>query len=184
MPNAATDPAPSPVPAQPAVQAWRIEVYRHAGVDDPEGGHARAALVELGLEGIRDVRLGRGFLLPPTLERSAVERSIAELLADPVLDEVRIVAPGDLADVPVAQRAAHRVLVARRPGVMNPVALTLEGALRRTGILGPEQPGHVATFKVFEIEGSVETAALETAARRALGNDVIENIAVDAEALE
>ena len=74
----------------PAPNAWRIEVFRRAGVDDPEGGHARAALAEAGVTGLADVRLGRGFLLPPGLSREAVQRAVRELLADPVLDEARI----------------------------------------------------------------------------------------------
>jgi phosphoribosylformylglycinamidine synthase II len=164
----------------PAPNAWRIEVYRRAGVDDPEGGHARAALVEAGVTGLADVRLGRGFLLPPGLTHEAVQRAVRELLADPVLDEVRTIAP--LA-FPAESAAAHRVLIARQPGVMDAVALTLERALRRAGLLTDGTAGHVATFRVFEVTGNVQRDTLATAARRALGNEVIEHITVDAEGL-
>jgi hypothetical protein len=66
---------------------------------------------------------------------------------------------------------------------MDPVALTLESALRRAGILAADAPGHVATFKAFEVAGDVERDERAAAARRALGNEVIETVGIDAEGL-
>ncbi|MEZ6016543.1 MAG: phosphoribosylformylglycinamidine synthase subunit PurL [Planctomycetota bacterium] len=177
----AAAPAAASVPSPSGPHAWRVEAFRRRDVDDPEGGHARAALAEVGLAGLGDVRLGRGYLLPPTLSPDAVARAVRELLADPVLDDVRLYAP---ATVP-APSAAHRVLVARKPGVMDPSALTLERALRRAGILGAEEGGHVATFRAFEVPhgAGFDAAALAAAARRGLGNEVIETITVGSEAL-
>ena len=47
--------AAGPTGSSSLPEAWRIEVFRREGVDDPEGVHARAALLELGLEGIESV---------------------------------------------------------------------------------------------------------------------------------
>ena len=44
--------------------AWRVEVFKQRAFDDPDGVQALAALRELGADSVRDVRLGRGFLLP------------------------------------------------------------------------------------------------------------------------
>jgi phosphoribosylformylglycinamidine synthase II len=157
-------------------RAWRVEVYRRDGAPDPEGEQARAALVEAGLAGVARVRSGRGYLLSPELARADLERIAVELFADPVLEQAELVEP--LA-APVSRPAGvHRVLVARRPGVMDPVALTIERTLARAGVAA-----RVLTFRVWEVEGRAERAALERAALRALANDVIDEVRVDDERL-
>jgi len=166
--------------------AWRIEVFRRASVDDPEGGHARGALLECGAtglaEGLREgsVRLGRGFLLPPSLTEAQVATAVRELLADPVLDETRITAPRA---EPARPSGVRRVLIARRPGVMDSVALTLERALRRAGVFAADGPGHVSTFRAFEVASDIAPETLLQAARRGLANEVIETLRVDDEGL-
>ena len=155
--------------------AWRIEVFRRDGVDDPEGVHAKAALTELGLQGIESVRLGRGYLLPPDLDEAARLRATKEFLVDPVVDSARVTAPGAQ---PEAAPGSHRVLVARKPGVMDPVAQTLEDALRADGLLSEERPGGVSTFRAWEItfEQAAPAHDIDGAARAALANEVIEAI--------
>ncbi len=163
--------------------AWRIEVFRQEGVDDPEGVHARAALLELGVEGIERVRLGRGYLLPSALDRAAVDRITAELLRDPVVDSVRVTEPGK---EPEAAPGAQRVLVAKKPGVMDAVATTLDAALDRMQPpieLAPGQSTRVATFQAWEIFGA-DSAQLGEAVRTALANEVIEDIGIGSEALQ
>ena len=166
-----------------------LEVELEAGdlqhrVDDPEGAHALAGLRELGFEGIESVRLGRGYLLPPELDRATVDAARRTLLADPVVDEARVTAPGD---APEATPGARRVLVARRPGVMDPVAHTLEGALLAQGLVedAAAATGLVGTFHAWEIDApaSIDHDALDAAVRRALANEVIEAIETDGEAL-
>lgn len=162
--------------------AWRIEVFRRDGVDDPEGVHAKAALTELGLQGIESVRLGRGYLLPPDLDEAARLRATKEFLVDPVVDSARVTAPGAQ---PEAAPGSHRVLVARKPGVMDPVAQTLEDALRADGLLSEERPGGVSTFRAWEItfEQAAPAHDIDGAARAALANEVIEAISIGTEAL-
>ena len=174
--------AAGPTGSSSLPEAWRIEVFRREGVDDPEGVHARAALLELGLEGIESVRLGRGYLLPPGLDEAAVGRAMKEFLVDPVVDEARLTRP---AESPLAAPGTHRVLVARKPGVMDPVAQTLEGALRADGMLGEADRGGVSTFRAWEITlaGDAPAGALGEAARAALANEVIEAISVGSESL-
>ena len=157
-------------------RAWRVEVYRRDGAPDPEGEHARAALVEAGLAGVARVRSARGYLLSPELARADLERIAAELFTDPVLERAELTAA---LESPAARRAGvHRVLVARRPGVMDPSALTIERTLARARV-----SARVLTFRVWEVEGRIERAALERAALRALANDVIDEVRVDDERL-
>lgn len=184
-------PAISPTGKRPSTtRAWRVEVFRRDGIDDPEGDHLLAALPEISVEGVARARLGRGFLLPPTLARADVERVCRELLADPVLDETRVIAPGE---TPAAgSRRASRVLVARKAGVMDPVALTVGRALRRMGLAQEDALSSVATFRAWELECAPERSTLtvlsrETLARigrEILANEVIEDLYVEDEGLE
>jgi phosphoribosylformylglycinamidine synthase len=155
--------------------AWRIELFRRA--DDPAGEAVLRAARELHVKGISAVRAGRGFLLPPSLSRDEVSAIAADLLADPVLDEPRLTAPGEAPEA----RGAHRVLAAPLPGVMDPLARTLEELLRRSGRL----PGgaSVGTFRVWELDGGASPADLLELGRRSLANEVVEELHVDDEAL-
>ena len=160
--------------------AWRIELFRKRREDDPDAAGLLLAVRELGIDGLRAARCGRGFLLPPGLEAQRAERIARELLADPVLDDIAIHAPGQ---APSEGATAHRILVARRPGVMDPVALTIERALVRTGLAPAGQDLFVTTFHAWELEGELTTAQLETIASRILANDTIEEVAIDSEGL-
>jgi len=172
------DETPKP-PAESAPGAWRVEVFRREGFEDPEGAQALAALRELGAGSIASVRAGRGFLLPADLAEDAVQRVLRELLVDPVVDRARLYAPGER---PTPRAGVRRVLVARKPGVMDPVALTLERALRKGGFGAAREP-HVGTFRAFEVEGGVTRAELSELAPRALANEVIESLSIDSEEL-
>jgi len=156
--------------------AWRLEVFRKPELDDPEGAHALLSMAEVGVRSVAAARLGRGYLLSPELDLATVRDVAAELLVDPVLEELRLTAPRTApTDAPTD---VHRVLVMRRPGVMDPVALTVERALRRSGT-----PARVLTFQAWELRGSVARPELETVATRVLANEVIEEVLIDSEAL-
>ncbi len=155
--------------------AWRVEVHRRPERDEPEGKGALEVLRELGIESVGEVRAGRGYLLPSTLAAGTVESIAAELLADPVVDEARIAEP--LAALPRGER--RRIVVLPRPGVMDPVAHTVERLLARTGRpLDPEGPG-VASYRVYELAGSPTEEELHTAATRVFANETVEVVRVD-----
>ena len=164
----------SGAPSLPA--AWRVEVFRRPRFDDPDAGEALASLVECGAPDGLGLRVGRGYLLSPALAREAVDRIVGALLADPVIDEARITEPAEAPE----RRTALAVSVARKPGVMDPVATTLASALVTSGIVSEADAAggaaQVGTFHVFELEGDIDAARLATLARRALANEVIEDI--------
>ncbi|MCC7013623.1 MAG: phosphoribosylformylglycinamidine synthase subunit PurL [Planctomycetes bacterium] len=162
-------------------RAWRVEVYRRPELDDPEGARAAGALRELGLAQARDIRLGRGYLLSPELDAAVVAGIASDLLVDPVLESARITPP---TQAPTPSSAAHRVLVMRRPGVMDPVAATVERAIQRSGLSGAGgAPVRALCFSVWELQGSWTRAELELAAAKTLANDVIDEVRIDDERL-
>ncbi|MBL8862364.1 MAG: phosphoribosylformylglycinamidine synthase subunit PurL [Planctomycetes bacterium] len=175
----------APRPARSAPNAWRIEVVRRAGVDDPAASAARRALADAGVS-VAALSTVRGYLLPPELTRADAEAAAREVLADPVLDDAHIVEPGH---APAPRPGVQRVLVARKAGVMDPVALTVGRALVRAGLAaGAGGPApFTATFRGYEIgaQGGAPIAreTLLAAAKRGLANEIIEDVLVDDESL-
>jgi len=168
-----------------APDAWRVEVVRRAGIDDPPAQGALAALRAAGIHSVDRLATVRGYLLPPTLTRSAVERAAREILADPVLDDVRIIEP---LRAPERRGGVQRLLVAKKRGVMDPVALTIGRALVRVGLaevtdgVGP----FTMTFRGFELQtgrAPISPEKLAAAAKKGLANEVIEDVLVDDESL-
>ena len=88
-----------------------VDVMLKPEILDPQGRTVKGALTRLGLAGVEDVRQGKRFEidLDGTLdgERAAqVERLAEELLANPVIEEYRIVVPkedGELLDDPTVE---------------------------------------------------------------------------------
>jgi phosphoribosylformylglycinamidine synthase len=165
--------------AHSAPDAWRIEVFRRAESGDPEGRALSASVAELGLARPAEARVARGYLLAPGYPRAAVEAIAAEVLADPVVNEVRVLAPR--ASPPAG--TFQRVLVMPRPGVMDPVAHTLEELLARTGRTPRAGAPAVATYRVFELRGRYGRGELAELAGRLLANETIEVVRIGREDL-
>ena len=181
-PSASMSQPASPSSTTAVTPAWRIEVFKLPGRDDPAGEQALHAVRELGAASARTCRVGHGYLLPPELERELVESVSAELFCDPVLEEAHITAPGE---VPGHASSAVRVLVAKKPGVMDPGAESIRRVLERTLIGAPTL---AQTFKVyaFELDHEADQSdidELERAASRALCNTIIEHLRVGREDL-
>ena len=158
--------------------AWRLEVFRKADIDDPEGARAVRSMAELGVRTIASARVGRGYLLSPELDEATVRDVARRLLVDPVLEDLRVTPPRTAPSANPAAGDVHRVLVMRRPGVMDPVAMSIEHTLERTGTRT-----RVLTFHAWEFGGTPSAEDLHTLATRLLANEVIEEVLIDSEEL-
>jgi phosphoribosylformylglycinamidine synthase subunit PurS len=72
-----------------------VEVRRHPGIADPEGATIERSLPTLGFTGVSGVSVGKAFRLsveaPDEASARATVEALAErLLANPVLEEVRV----------------------------------------------------------------------------------------------
>ncbi len=179
--------SPAPLPSAGLPDAWRVEVFRLSSSHDPESAHVLDSARELGIGGLSSVRTGRGFLLPSALERTQVDAAVRELLSDPVLDASHIYTPNTAPSAPPT--AATRVLVARKRGVMDPVANTVQRALHASGLVpSANAPGFfVTTFRIFEITGAADKRpprdTLALLAQKSLANETIEDVLIDDERL-
>lgn len=169
-------------PQTGAAAPWRIEVFRKPQFDDPEGTHALKALHAHGdgrWSTVTRVRYGRGYLLPGELSGEQVQTVVAELLADPVVDEARTFEPGQLPET----AAPGRILIARKPGVMDPVAHTLMESMLHLEVVPAGSEPHVQTFHAWELEGAPDAQALRTIGNEYFANEVIEDLRVADESL-
>ncbi|MFT7542284.1 MAG: phosphoribosylformylglycinamidine synthase II, partial [Gammaproteobacteria bacterium] len=127
------------------------------------------------------LRVGVGYLLSPEYDEATVRRIAAGLLCDPVVQSFRIGAPGQPLDPPSSAR--HRVLVQRRPGVMDPIATTVDELLVKQGLVPDSgQPG-VGTYSAWEFGSELSSADLALAASKVLANETIEVVRIDREEL-
>lgn len=139
----------------------RIEVRRRPGIDDPR---ADAIARDARWRHIQptSVRFAQVYLIRAALDEAGLERVISELLASPVLDEFTIGAerpdPG-----------ACVIEIHPKPGVMDPVALTVRDAIREiTGVEDVE----VMTGRRVDLTGVTPEQADEIG-RRLLANPVV-----------
>ncbi|MBX3462489.1 MAG: phosphoribosylformylglycinamidine synthase subunit PurL [Planctomycetes bacterium] len=156
------------------MQAWRIDVVARPDQPDPIGDAALRSLRSAGLDGVTRVRSRRGYLLGGELAAAQVQTFAGAVLCDPVVEAFAVHAPGDTPPPPAA--GSHAVVVVPRPGVTDPVAHSVQKAL------GDLQLPLVATgtYRVFDVAGTVAPARLLQAARKALANDVVQEVQLDA----
>ncbi len=156
------------------MKAWRIDVLARPEQPDPMGLSALRALRSAGLDGVQDVRSRRGYLLGADLPEAQVRTFARAVLCDPVIDTFVVHAPDAAAQVP--PRGTRMVAVVPRPGVTDPVAHSLQKALADLGL-----PVTAAgTYRAFDVRFAGDGDALRSAARKALANDVVQDVLLDA----
>ncbi len=69
---------------------YQIFVTYKAGIFDPPGATAKRALVNLGYEGVHDVKIGKFVQLEADAPLEQVREMCDRLLANPVIEDYRI----------------------------------------------------------------------------------------------
>jgi phosphoribosylformylglycinamidine synthase len=156
------------------MQAWRIDVLARPEQPDPIGSSALRALRGAGLEGVQDVRARRGYLLAAELPEAQVRTFARAVLCDPVIDVFVVHAPGAAAQVLLP--GMQMVAVVPRPGVTDPVAHSVQKALADMNL-----PVVAAgTYRAFDVRGNTDGQRLLQAAKKALANDVVQDVLLNA----
>ncbi|HEX5052715.1 MAG TPA: phosphoribosylformylglycinamidine synthase subunit PurS, partial [Planctomycetota bacterium] len=138
------------------------------------GAAALRALHTAGLDGVSDVRSRRGYLLAAELGEAQVREFARSVLCDPVVDQFVVHAPGAAPQVP--PRGTHAVTIVPRPGVTDPVAHSVQKALTDMGLPGVP----TGTYRVYDVRGAGEPHLVLQVARKALANDVVQDVLLDA----
>ena len=153
------------------MDAWCIEITVRDGLTDAAAVAIAERAEALGAKG--PALAIRGFLLPAELDRETVERATRELLADPISDRFALASPGDdAASLWAGHEDSGRLVVRRRPGVMDPVARSARDAIALLGI----DAIAVGTYRAWLLPGLDEDKLAELGAE--LANDVIEEVIV------
>jgi phosphoribosylformylglycinamidine synthase len=160
---------------------WKVEVRPKRDQRDPRGEAVKSDALELGVRGVRDVRVSDIYVLYGRLSADEARRSASLVLVDPVVQDVLLTnaqkRPTARLSSPKSRRARglHTISVFRKPGVMDVVALTTLKAMADIGI----KSSGVKTGKRYEIAGKVSKAELRLMADEILHNAAIEDAYID-----
>ncbi len=156
---------------------WKIVVCPRRGRPDPRGAAIRSEAVELGLRRVADVRVDDIYVLYGDLSQQDARRVAAEILADPVVQEFTLSNGRGPArgGGSLCRQGAHTICVFRKPGVMDPVALTTLKAMADIGI----RTSAVKTGKRYRIAGQVSRSDLRLITDEVLHNPAIEDAYID-----
>lgn len=156
------------------MQAWRIDVLARPEHQDPIGSAALRSLRGAGLDGIQDVRSRRGYLLAAELPEAQVRAFAKAVLCDPVIDQFVVHAPGAADQRPAP--GTQMIAVVPRAGVTDPVAHSVQKAL-----VDMHLPAVTAgTYRAFDVRGTVDPQRLLQVAKKALANDVVQDVLLNA----
>jgi len=140
---------------------------------DVEGKSTLAAIRELGVDKITDVRHSRVFRIAGSLDREEVACAAERLLIDPVIERLGIDEPLLEQDAPEGARV---VVVARKPGVMDPVEASTIKGLKDLGF----EVSEVRQMRKYLLIGAPSENDLRLVASKTLANEVIEEVFEDA----
>ena len=146
-----------------------VQVAIRAGVNDAHANGLLADLREAGLPTVSRVDFVKCYLLSDDLDAGEVRRVAERLLADRVAEEFTVDG-----EPPVEVGDAHPVLVLRKPGVMDPVALSLSEAIRDMGL----EPPKIRIGRLYFVHADVSPEDLLESARRVVANETIEELSV------
>ena len=155
---------------------WKVEVRPKRGQPDPRGEAVKADAIELGARGVRGVRVSDVYVLYGDLSAEDARRTAAHILVDPIVQDV-VVTDGQASGARRASADLHTISVFRKPGVMDPVALTTVKAMADIGIKATS----VKTGKLYQVKGRVSAADLRLIADEILHNPAIEDAFIDKE---
>ncbi len=161
---------------------WVVGVGYLDGNADPMGRNAKSDILQYGIAGVAEVRTLQTYLIDGDVPRDAIERIGEELLADKVVqffrfdafDEggkhVKSIAPA-AGSSGAAKGSAWAVEVFYRPGVMDPVGLSVAKAIEVIGIRGVKS---VRTGTTYIIRGKLSEDEVRSVCEKCLANALVQ----------
>jgi len=148
---------------------WEVDIYPCEGQPDLNAQRVAADAADLGLAKNLEVHTAYGYLIQGEFNREQIELLAQQLLADRVVERTLVAPAGDesLHRAPIAGQQLIHVLP--KPGVMDPVALSVQTAIADFGFCAEA----VRTLKKYWVAGLAEDK-LPLLASKLLANDAIE----------
>jgi phosphoribosylformylglycinamidine synthase len=152
---------------------WEVDIYPREGQPDLIAQRVAGDAADLGLTANLEVHSAHGYLIQGPFEREQIQRIAQQLLADGVVERTVI---GPAGDALLSQAPAPRfrlIHVLPKPGVMDPVALSVQTAIADFGL----RADAVRTLKKYWIAG-LNGDRLPLLCAKILANDAIEQAIV------
>ena len=150
---------------------YRVEIGPRADVTQAGGEQTVvSALREAGLADITGLVASRLFFLEGGLSRADAQHVAADLLGDPVVEQVTVHGVDDT--LPLVGPDAVAFEIHPRPGVMDPVAESTLAEMRAEGLAVES----VRTGRRFVVRGPQDESEVLGTAGRVLANDCIEQL--------
>jgi phosphoribosylformylglycinamidine synthase II len=149
---------------------FRIEVSVKACFPDPEGDRLEKDIDDIGITTVKQARVSDVYLLEGDLDEAGVAKIGQELLADPIVEDFSW-GEGPLSRIEGGD--VHAIEVAYNPGVMDPVAGSVDKAIRDLGIATVTS---VKTARRYSLRGDLSEENIQSICDRLLVNSLIQHV--------
>ena len=148
---------------------WEIDITPLPGHIDKDGRNVASDAQDMGIADALTVHSVRGYLIQGNIQRTEMEDLALTLLADGVVESVRVAPVGDAIFQQPPNGCEQVLHVLRKPGVMDPVAQSAQEAIRERGL----SVDAMRTFRKYWL-GVMPEQAVDRLAMKVLANDSIE----------
>ncbi len=148
--------------------SWKIEIKDKPGIFDAVGQGIEKDILDLGINGVNEVRFSLIYMLDGDLTKQEVSRICVALLVDSVVQEYSI--NGQYRPSCPEESVVE---VAYNAGVMDPSEESILKGIRDLGITGARS---VKTVKKYVIKGHLSSAQLKMCADKLLYNKLIQHV--------
>ncbi|MDW8316387.1 MAG: AIR synthase-related protein [Anaerolineae bacterium] len=149
---------------------YRVEVSLRPGLPDARGAALLRQAEALGVRGVHSLAVADLYFLAGELDEDALQRLVAELLHDPVVEEA-LWRPVSAGAEPAAPADAWSVEVTLLPGVTDSVAESLMAGAAMIGVHGLRR---AASGRRYTLTGDLSEVDVHRVARGLLANEVIQ----------
>ncbi|MHC1578245.1 MAG: phosphoribosylformylglycinamidine synthase subunit PurL [Dehalococcoidia bacterium] len=155
----------------------RIEVSVKAGFLDPKGDRLKVDIRDIGITGVKEVRVSDVYLLEGELTEAEVMRIGRELLADPIVEDF------SWTGRPISHidhENTSLIEVAYNPGVTVPLEESVSKAIRDLGI---DTVTSVKTAHTYSLQGNLSDEALQSICDKLLVNSLVQHVVTKREVI-
>ncbi|MEZ6115237.1 MAG: phosphoribosylformylglycinamidine synthase subunit PurL [Pirellulaceae bacterium] len=150
---------------------WEVDIQPAVGLPNRSAEQVAADAKDLGIATNLNVHASRGYLVEGALDQQQIQTVATELLADTVVEQAIVATVGDSVLSQTSLEKSQLIYVLPKPGVMDPVAQSAEGAIRDFNF----DVAAVRTFRKYFIAGA-DVQQISQLCKKVLANDSIEQV--------
>jgi phosphoribosylformylglycinamidine synthase len=152
------------------LKIYKVEVSYKEDITDPLGNSILKDIEDLGIEGVKELRVNQIYYFKTKLDLEEIERITKELLIDPVINKYKI-SLFEKSKIELNQENIILIEITYNPGVMDPWE---ESIIRGIKDLGYGEKIEVKTAKEYLIKGNLKQEQIDKIKDKILINKVIQ----------